>query len=379
MKFIEFECDLDTIKENQARLSDSMRQAVYEENASLFERLDFDNDFIFLEPTLFCYFLSELPKKDKISLEQSLFGYMNPMQQPTVINIKSDLFGIANIPNVGHLMLPENNQVELTADEIIKNKVNDTYVNGKIRLCSHPTDHLAMRNNTIFNEPIQTTLSKHKTVFDQAVDFFVQQLPDLWATISAVTREFVLFSSPNHNSFAAISHHGTAYLNTENRVQSLPFFIEDIAHQCGHIVFNSLTLDTESYLRVSKDYPLSAFINDKSDNRNVYGAFHGLFTYTTILTSMDKLYQSKVAEQVKIEALARLGFFYRKFEDDLSNLNNKLIFTELGLDFHNQFKRGFDRISELYADKINDFDYSNQPYTFRFDLFEDLNHKKNIQ
>lgn len=39
--------------ENKAKLADNMKVLLYEENVKIFDRIDFNNDNIFLEPLLF--------------------------------------------------------------------------------------------------------------------------------------------------------------------------------------------------------------------------------------------------------------------------------------------------------------------------------------
>ncbi len=53
MKLIAFECDLIKIQNNQAKLSDTIRQAIFGEDESLFDFIEFTNDRNFLEPSIF--------------------------------------------------------------------------------------------------------------------------------------------------------------------------------------------------------------------------------------------------------------------------------------------------------------------------------------
>ena len=54
-------------------------------------------------------------------------------------------------------------------------------------------------------------------------------------------------------------------------------------------------------------------------------------------------------------------------------MKNPKILTDLGLDFHCQFAEGFQAMMEQYGKEISKFNYSNQPYTFQYDLFQKLN------
>ncbi len=314
MKLLEYDCSIQNIHLNQAALCDSMKAALYAEDQKLFDLLEFDNDRIFLEPSLLCYFLSPVEKEKKITLQQSLFGYISSSNRQSTLKLKSDLFGLTNIPNLGYLKTKPFEERDWHFDEIIEVLVNNRFLNdSSIRLCLHPTDQLAWVENISFNEPTTQTLASNITALNEACRFIQDFIPAFWKLIEIVTREFVVFNSPNHNSFAGISHHGTAYFNTEDKNQTPVFFIDDISHQCGHIIFNALTLDYERYLRVKKDKALSEFIDDKKDPREVYGAFHGLFTYTCILYSLEKLLDSTWNEKYKGEAIGRLGFYMNKF------------------------------------------------------------------
>lgn len=373
MKLIKLTFDTALLSTNQASLSDTIRMALYQENEQLFELLNYDNDFIFLEPSLFCYFLSDVKKENKISLEQSLLGYITEASRPQSITVRADAFGLANLPNWGYLRAMPNEVFRFTAQQIEPNKF---LKNTKIRLCLHPTDHLGFEEGITFDEPIEQSLSKNSDTIQAATHFFQTHLPDFWQVIETVAREFVVFSSPpKYHSFAGIMQHGTAYFNVENKIQTPVFFIDDIAHQCGHIIFNALTLQTELYLKVPKDEPMSGYTEVQGETRGAYGAFHGLFTYTTILHSLDKVLelQDVFDDQLRHEALGRMGFYIEKFGYDLHLFHKAQILTDLGLDYWRQFAEGYQYIAKKYDAILSTLDYSNQPYTFQYDLFKVLN------
>ena len=258
---------------NQISLSDTIRMAFYQENPSLFEILDYEDDFTFLEPSLFCYFLSDMSKMHKVPLLQSLIGYIPTERRLSMMSLTADRFGMVNLPNLGYIRTDSHNII-LVDLNILPGLIPNQFVeNSKIRMCLHPTDLLAHAGNISFHEPVEQTLARNENALFTATTFLQKQLTDFWSLIASVTREFVVFSSPNHNSFAGIMHHGTAYLNTENKIQTPIFFLDDIAHQCGHIIFNVLTLDTAKYLKVPKDHPLKNYATNPGEMRGAYGAF----------------------------------------------------------------------------------------------------------
>lgn len=376
MKIASFILDFELLTQNQASLSDTIRMALYQENSELFEKLNYEDDTTFLEPTLFCYFLSDISKENKIPLIQSVLGYIEQESWPQTVTLKADLFGLINLPNLGYLRTNPNESktIETTT---IKGKIiaHEFIPNSLLRLCLHSTDLLAYQEEIIFDEPIEKSLDKNKVVLHLATRFFQTYLSEFWQIIEETTCELVVFSSPNYNSFAGIMQHGTAYFNVENKRQTLVFFIDDIAHQCGHIIFNALTLQTDHYLNVPKDHSMKGYTDRQGETRGAYGAFHGLFTYTTILYSLDKLLDLKEAfdEEVCHEAIGRMGFYFDKFGYDLQFIRDASILTEAGMGFWEQFAEGFQYIAKKYGKKLTTLDYSNQPYMFQYDLFKKLN------
>jgi hypothetical protein len=376
MKITHFHIDNEQLAQNQISLADTIRMAIYQETERLFDLLNYENDLLFLEPTLFCYFLSDIDSGNKISLEQMLFGYIPKEKRPSKITLVADLFGLVNLPNLGYIRVNPHEVLELSSQEIKQKIIPNQFVkNSHVRLCLHPTNHLAFQEGVLFHETVEQSLIKNQVQLAEAANFFQNQLPYFWELLESCTREFVVFSSPNYNSFAGIQHHGTAYFNVENSEKSVVFFIDDIAHQCGHVIFNVLTLETNKFLRVSKDHPLNSYSANPYESRGVYGAFHGLFTYTTILYSLDKVIKSVdlFDNGQCFEALARMGFYLNKFYLDLQLMNNKEILTDIGIDYHRQFSEGYNTIFEEYNEDLALFDYSNQPYIFRYDLFQMLN------
>ena len=78
-------------------------------------------------------------------------------------------------------------------------------------------------------------------------------------------------------------------------------------------------------------------------------------------------------ENLRFEALGRIGFYLSKFYLDLKLMNNPEILTDAGLEFHRQFNEGFQEMLARYKKEIQGFDYSNQPYTFQYDRFRESN------
>ncbi|WP_159472672.1 hypothetical protein [Dyadobacter sp. 3J3] len=127
----------------QTSISDTIRMAFFQEDSALFYLLDYEDDFIFLEPSLFCYFLSDINKTNKIPLLQSVVGYIRAEKRLAMISLTADRFGIVNLPNLGYIRTEPYNIVPVDLITLT-GLIPDKFVkNSKIRLCLHPTDLLA--------------------------------------------------------------------------------------------------------------------------------------------------------------------------------------------------------------------------------------------
>jgi len=111
IQVLDFLIDENLVVQNQQELSDMIRFAFHKENPSLFQKLIYDDDNIFLEPTLFHYFSGNKNYTNKVSLEQAVYGYISGESKPEQIIIESDKFGMVNLPNIGYLKIEPNSQV----------------------------------------------------------------------------------------------------------------------------------------------------------------------------------------------------------------------------------------------------------------------------
>ncbi|MFT4032412.1 MAG: hypothetical protein QM669_08325 [Siphonobacter sp.] len=224
MKILNFQLSESIIESNQAVLSDTIRSAVYEEDKSFFDLLNYNDDATFLEPSAFCHFLFD--SKEKISLQQSLIGYGNEASRCITFKAVSDQFGKINLPNKGYLSVNANSERYINIDTIHSEFCPNEFIpDTQIRLCTHLTDLLDKAEGLVFHQSPETTSKSNKMTLLIATNFLRSYLPDFWKLLKYVTKEIVMFSSSNYNSFAGIMHHGTAYFNTEGKLQTLSFLL----------------------------------------------------------------------------------------------------------------------------------------------------------
>jgi hypothetical protein len=140
---------------------------LYKENPSILEKIDFENDFIFLEPLLFAYFNG---KKENLfttqMLTEILQGYF-VKKEPLILDESYDNDGIAYIPQIGYFKNGVNNFLESIS--IIKNT--------KIELLKYPVKLL----ETTFKNPKGEFIKKEDIVIN---NFLIEK------NINALTNAF---------------------------------------------------------------------------------------------------------------------------------------------------------------------------------------------
>lgn len=375
MKILNININIDGLKDNQQRLLDLNKSLLYSLDNDIFDKIDFDTDPFFLEPSLF-YFLLDQRSAKFTSLQQICAG-VRLSQLPAPIDLYFDSTGMSYISGIGEYFSEKirDRTVMGIFDSKTKNVlIDDMDLEANSFLVSEVCDQIKfpryipeilISNNVLLEEGICESYEKSKKEFTKAMQFFKDHLQDFYCILKLVTKEIYIFNSRNINSFAGITYHGAAFLNTEGKIQDHIFFIEDIAHQCGHIIFNTLTLDYDDYINIPKDTQLKEIDSSSTDKRKVYGAYHGMFTYSCIMYSLTKRLETLENCSKKFSLMGRIGFFLTKFSSDVQFFaRNTQIFRSKGLVLLQQFREYYDYLYIRFFDEMKNFDYSNQPYTF---------------
>ena len=286
-KILNFNLDTSVLKENQLVLSSTIRNAIFEIDRNLKEV--FDNDAhlhkTFLEPMLFYLALKQ---KKKILLKQILLGYY-PFDSKELISAYSDSQGFIFLPQIGYIKVKENsrftigyskveNKIEIDGEQF--SIIKEDFINDSdIKLYHHLPIILEESPELKLNEPIKISTEAHKTQIHQALNLLRRNTPEFYKLIQGTVKYFSIFNSTSPNSFAAISYHGAAFFNTENTIQSEVFFVDDIAHQCGHVIYNALTLRTSEFLKHPKETLLNGVIKNLDDHRTALRVLSRLGRY----------------------------------------------------------------------------------------------------
>jgi hypothetical protein len=181
-------------------------------------------------------------------------------------------------------------------------------------------------------------------------------------------RRIVPFASPRINSFAALAAHGIAFLRVARDDDELSL-LEDLAHQCGHVLFSALTFDREEWLQ-HPDLEVSRFTGQAHDRRTVYVTLHGVFTEALMSLCLDGCYEQRLLPVAKEhELLGRLTYILVRFQRDLVELGRCPVFTPLGLSLLERLAQVLASVSRRHSQTLRECDVSNQPYTFSYPRF----------
>lgn len=382
-----FEALLAELPGAQTALADTVRALVYKTDPSLFERLDFEDDHTFLEPGLFAYFTAPNPRA---TLEQLVFSYLPTARKPRRLRVYADAKGRIHVPRLGRLSgAARDTFCELDWDSATGMFFADgfrdplpqsypDYVDGSSVTVGQTVDPLLFRfvvddwsKRDCRVQPVNYVA--HVGALSRAFLTMRTATPALFNALRTVTRRIFLYNADRPNSFATLSAHGVAFLNVKHDNDDV-FFLDDLAHQCGHIMFNALTHDKDRFLARPADTPLREFCGDPDEPRSLYSAFHGLFTFSTILWILQAcVARREFSDRQRHEALGRLAFNLNKIAIDLNNLSTPGLFTEDGQVLYALFESVYETVFRDYHGVASDFDLSNQPYVFDYTRFAALN------
>ncbi|PCI93397.1 MAG: hypothetical protein COB15_16480 [Flavobacteriales bacterium] len=386
----------------KSKLINNIKILLYKENENIFEKIDFKNDRIYQEPLLFAYFNSN--NSDRTTLDTILFGYIKPKFRPKQLQVNSDEFGRVYLPNLGWFHTAERKQVFVLTSNLNNDfslLLNDDEVSFKfeeleiiegtsIELLKYP---IPLLNQFYYDSQLNhieveiETISKKNIVhLTNAWAFIKRLIPEQYSLIENIIIKNVVFNVDplSRNSFTTLSANGISFYNAYQDNYNEVFFVDDIAHQTGHVIFYSMIYEVSEFLKIDQTTPIETIDlgSQREEARDIYVVFHALYTYYTSFVCLDACLSANVFEdKKKHEALGRMGFYIMKCYHDLNLVENqerfpngsKDLFTEKGLIIFSEIKSIFKNSVEKWKEEIQDFDMSNQPYNFTYSKFIELN------
>jgi len=362
-------------------ISDTIKILIFKESPSLLEKINFEDDNTYLEPLLFAYFNSKENLFSKGALNEILQGYFK-IEEKIKIKYTFNKNEIAYIPKIGYFRKDEINPF----DNII------ILPNTNFEVITHQIINLKYIfkdfNNNVIDES-KITISKmlyedNKKSLSTALSHIKQYTNNHYSLIEKCCKKIVLFETDpkNTNSFATINAHGIAFLNIYQKEYDEVFFIDDIAHQTGHIIMTTLTFKRKDYFLIDENLNINNITNKHNEYRSFYILYHALYTYYTSTLCLDNcLSNNCFNKKQEYEAIARIGFYLLKYKYDMDNFRKVInhykgiekVLTEKGIAVFKKINDQFMFIRNKYYDTLKSFSYENQPYNFTYKEFIKLN------
>lgn len=355
---------------------------VFKQSPEIIENIDYENDDVFLEPLLFSYFNSknndEFPRE---TLEEILQGYFIKKGE-IKLKYSFNKNGIAYVPRVGYFKKGESVPFE---------KIKLIF-NTRIELVKHKIIHLKYVfrdfSENIIDEnliEISSTLNgQFIKKLENAFSYIKKCSPDFYKLINKCCKKVVLFKTnpENTNSFATVKAHGMAFFNVYQEDYDEVFFVDDIAHQTGHIIMTTLTFKRKDYFLIDENLNIKSIVNNPKEYRSFYILFHALYTYYTTLLCLDNCIESNCFNQKqKHEAIGRIGFYLNKYGLDLRKLYKVAnyyggfakILSKNAIPVFKTVNNKYLNMEEKWHNVVMKFNYDNQPYNFTYKKFAKLN------
>ncbi|MEA3278139.1 MAG: hypothetical protein U9Q81_23200 [Pseudomonadota bacterium] len=377
------------ITEGQTRLAGLLRSLVRDSDQELAEGLESVEDRVFLEPMLCAFFHANSPR---IPLQQILYASVPEDRRPDCVTVAADRHGTVYIPNLGYFFTRQTN------------KRMDLHWNGSARAAELHSQGRSVpssfRNVSRING---TQIEVYQTLPQLLEPFFVDPTGSPvrveLVSIAAAKREYLenaclilrehyvhyfknildtirgvlIYSAPHPYSFATMGAHGVAFLNSRPDSMSV-FFLEDMLHQCSHVIFNAATLDKSRLFEVDPDTPLSSLSALDDYHGTLYEAFHGLFTQTNINRCLNICREAEVfSGRDRHELEGRISDNMKRFGGAIHAIGQRDFYTELGWQLYDYFRNTFVFLYRLQRELIEQYDTSNQPYIFNYGRFLEKN------
>lgn len=363
----------------QAELAQTVRMLVQRRAPLCFDCLNQRADKIFLQPATFAWLTT---RRTDINPYQVFFAALPLDQRPSRLSVAANGRGRAHLPGHGYVagLVPN-----ATAWIDYRQADGAFFAQGR-KLRFEPAHYLGSRPmeftcepdtivqpifcwngtevacDTVEAEPAQTLCAA-------ALERLAHSQSKIYSLLRITNRRIHIYRSSELNSFASLSAHGAAFLNVPDNPSEV-FFLDDFAHQGGHGVFNAATLDNGRYLRCDANTSLHDLGVDPADTRSVYAAFHGLFTYSMILSVLGTYLLSDDPQgRIGHELRGRIAFYLLKFRIDLQNLAQPRLFKADGEYLYQGFLACYEKVLRECHREVQGLDLSNQGYVFDYDRF----------
>lgn len=358
------------MKEKQFNIEDILKVLLYKESPKLLEKLDIESNQIFLEPLFFAYFNNK--KHSSFSnkvLEEIMQGYFT-QKEPLKIEHSYNKNNIAYVPNIGYFKKGEFDPFEPILE------IEDIEVVKEL----HPLMHRYLfefykGHITNPNPDYESVWQSYIATLEKALKLLKEHTSDFFKEFQSANRKIFIHNNPKILNFTSIETLGMLYFYTTQKSSTLMYFIEELIHQGSHNILYHITFDKKDFFKIDAPNTIMRDLTKQGwDYRDVYGAFHGVYTVYRRLECYDILLQKNVLkEKDKHELLGRLADQFPRFHTGLELLNLDEVYTEKGKTLYLELDKKCESILNKYSRLKNEFDLSNRDLDFRYEDFCKLN------
>lgn len=350
---------------NLFKYIDTLKIRAISADENFFDDIDFEDDTPFFSPLISSLILAG---KEEVFLKY-IFFYRDGKKSTEIM---TDQTGAFELVGYGYFRGAPNTDYKLSKDKDgIEYPDSLTFVpyyylsetNIKLRMIGRAYHSDYLGSHSLIDDRI---IPAYISPIEKALELLQKINPLFFERINILRCEIQLFANSTKNSFATIEFFPCIFINIFEKDCNYIYFIEEISHQAGHLLFYVITSDPETFFKVSMD---TLFRQDTYDKRTIYVAFHGLFTYSTILENLGKLLVLVQDPRERLEVQARIGIYLKKFAFDMNIFNDLNIFSERGNLLFTQFKSTFDFYKKKFTDLTDSYNYEGQPYNFDFNIF----------
>jgi hypothetical protein len=397
-----YDAELDVInilcplaKAGQEEYAQTMRALLRRVAPELLDRAEHDKNIYIgaesspiLEPLLFAYFTSQ-ERHIEATLTQLLAAGRDP--QPRRVDVVTNDRGTAFLPGVGYVatneptarlqivvpISPTNAHKSMSIRDVDWQFIPALYVDGTIEVLR---EHVPLLNQ-FFSEraaEVAPTIATAAEDMHERLAFALVILrsawPQLYKLLKLVLRRVVLFRSSTLNSFAHTAAHGTIFLNV-SLGDTETFFLEDIAHQGGHVLLSAATFNWSSLMSTDPLQPIAAFAKNDLDERTVSVAVHGLVTEALMSMLLARcINRGLLPPEQLFELTGRCAFIFKRFTSDLATVGRLPVFNSTGARLVRGLFAIWECLAHKYGETFDALDMSNQTYNFSFERLTSANH-----
>lgn len=348
---------------NKVEITETIQVLLYKENPNIIEKLDFQ-DSIFLEPLLFAYFNSN---KDNLYtrkvLAEFMQGYFSKKEQ-LILNQSFNKYDIAYVPKLGYFDRNNNKVGEILVVEGLE-------VLKSIHPLLHPYLYESYKGHITNRTPIyNATWENHIATLQRALKIIKDNLPNFFLEFIQANHKIFIHDNPKILNFTSIETLGMLYFYS-TPTSTLMYFIEELIHQGSHNILYHKTYPKSDYFKIdASNTIMRTLTKEEWDYRDVYGAFHGVYTVYKRVECYDILLKNNILKGAdRHELLGRLADQFPRFRTGLELLNLDVVYTEKGKQLYLELDSKCAGLFEKYKSLKTIFDLSNRDLDFKYEDF----------